>query len=113
MQFIRTNPLFASRIINILNENTAQLYGRFYALNCKQAHGRLADILLCLAKRIYKSYSYDLALGRNDLAELTGLSSESVIRILKEFKVDNLIEVKGKHVEILNPEALEKISLYG
>lgn len=113
MQLMRTNSHFAARVINILNESTAQLYGRFYALTCKQSHGRLADILLCLSKRIYKSLKFDLSLGRNDLADLTGLSSESVIRILKEFKDDNLIDFKGKSMEILNPKSLEKISQYG
>lgn len=112
-QLMRTNSKFAAKIINILNENTAQVYGRFYALTCKQSHGRVADILLCLSQRIYKAPQFDLALSRNDLADLTGLSPESVIRILKEFKDEKLIEVKGKSMEILKPESLTKISFYG
>jgi CRP/FNR family transcriptional regulator len=112
-QLIRKNPQFASKIINILNENTAQIYGRFYALTRKQSHGRVADILLCLAQRIYKADQFNLALSRNDLADLTGLSPESVIRIFKEFKEDKLIDVKGKRLEILNVEALNKISAFG
>lgn len=112
-QLIRKNPAFASKIINILNENTAQIYGRFYALTRKQSHGRVADILLCLSQRIYKSQQFNLLLSRNDLADLTGLSPESVIRIFKEFKEEKLIEVKGKSVEILNFESLQKISAFG
>lgn len=112
-QLIRKNSNFASKIINILNENTAQVYGRFYALTRKQAHGRVADILLCLSQRIYKADQFSLSLSRNDLADLTGLSPESVIRILKEFKEENLIEVKGKSIEILNFSSLKKISSVG
>ncbi|MCF8367556.1 MAG: Crp/Fnr family transcriptional regulator [Bacteroidales bacterium] len=112
-QIIRTNAQFASRIINILNENTAQVYGRFYALTRKQSHGRVADILLCLSQRIYKTNQFVLSLSRNDLADLTGLSPESVIRILKEFKDEKLIEVKGKSIELLNFKSLEHISNYG
>jgi len=112
-QLIHTNAHFASRIINILNENTAQLYSRFYALTCKQAHGRVADILLCLSKKIYKSEKFELTIGRGDLAELTGLSQESVIRILKEFRKEKLIELNGKSMELLNLELLNKISHYG
>lgn len=112
-QLIRTNPQFATKIINILNENTAQVYGRFYALTRKQSHGRVADILLCLSQRIYKSNQFILAISRNDLADLTGLSPESVIRILKEFKEENLIEVNGKSIEILKSKTLEQISNYG
>lgn len=112
-QLIRKNSQFASKIINILNENTAQVYGRFFALTRKQSHGRVADILLCLSQRIYKSSQFNLALSRNDLADLTGLSPESVIRIFKEFKEDKLIEVHGKSIEILNEDSLTKISAYG
>jgi len=112
-QIIRTNAKFASKIINILNENTAQVYGRFYCLTRKQSHGRVADILLCLSQRVYKTKKFGLALSRNDLADLTGLSPESVIRILKEFKDEKLIEVSGKNIEILSFKSLENISQYG
>lgn len=112
-QLIRKNSQFASKIINILNENTAQVYGRFYALTRKQSHGRVADILLCLSQRIYKETKFELAISRNDLADLTGLSPESVIRIFKEFKEEKLIEVNGKSVEILDTAALQRISSYG
>jgi CRP-like cAMP-binding protein len=57
-QLIRQNAKFASQIINLLNANTAQIYGRFYCLTNKQLHGRLADILLCLAQRIFYEMEY-------------------------------------------------------
>lgn len=112
-QLIRSNANFASKIINILNENTAQAYGRFYCLTRKQLHGRLADILLCLSDRIFKSESFNLPLSRNDLGELTSMSTESVIRIMKEFKDDNLIKVSGKVIEILDHKRMLKISEVG
>lgn len=110
---IRSNAEFASSIINILNENTAQIYGRFYCLTNKQAHGRVADILLCLSQRIFKKSEFQLAFTRGDLAELTGLSTESVIRLLKDFANEKIIEVKGKSFKILNFDRLKKISITG
>jgi CRP/FNR family transcriptional regulator len=112
-QLIRQNAPFAAKIIDILNENTAQAYGRFFCLTRKQLHGRMADILMCLSERIFKSLEYDLPLSRNDLAELTGMSTESVIRIMKEFKDDKLIKVSGKSINILDPERIRKISTVG
>jgi CRP/FNR family transcriptional regulator len=112
-QLINTNAGFASRIINVLNEGTAQNYGRFFSLMQKQLHGRMADILLCLSQRIFKSKSFNLPLSRSDLAELTGMSTESVIRIFKDFKENNLIRVSGKTIELLNTEKLEMISAKG
>jgi CRP/FNR family transcriptional regulator, polysaccharide utilization system transcription regulator len=110
---LRRNANFASRVIDILNENTSQGYGRFYCLVMKQLHGRLADILLCLSQRIFKNDKFDLPLSRTDLAELTGMSTESVIRILRDFKDNELILMTGKSMQILDFDRLQKISDFG
>ncbi len=112
-QILAQNARFASKIINILNENTVLTYGRFFCLTHKQMHGRLADILLCLSQRIFKSQNFFLPLNRSDLAELTGMSAESVSRIIKDFKEDKLIEIEGKDFRILDYERLARISETG
>ena len=112
-QLLRTNANFASKVIDILNENTYQTYGRFYCLVRKQLHGRMADILLCLSQRIFQDTTFHLPLTRNDLAELTGMSTESVIRVIKEFKDDKLIDVNGKTISLLKVDKMEKISEFG
>lgn len=112
-QLVRNNAKFATQIINLLNTNTAQIYGRFYCISRKQSHGRVADILLCLAENVFKTGEFKLNISRNDLADLTGLSSESVIRIFKEFKNDKLIDVDGKMIKVLDFDKLKEISLYG
>jgi CRP/FNR family transcriptional regulator len=112
-QLIRSNAKFAAQIINLLNKNTAQIYGRFYCISKKQSHGRVADIILCLAENVFHAQSFNLNISRNDLADLTGLSAESVIRIFKEFKEDNLIDVSGKQIKVLEFDKLKEISTYG
>ncbi|MDO9255118.1 MAG: Crp/Fnr family transcriptional regulator [Bacteroidales bacterium] len=112
-QLLKQNPLFAYRIINILNESTSQSYGRFFSLTHKQLHGRLADILLCLSRKIFKSESFDLPLTRSDLSDLTSMSTESVIRIMKDFKDDGIIDINNKSITLLDLPRLESISAKG
>lgn len=112
-QLIRRNAKFATQIINLLNSNTAQIYGRFYCISRKQSHGRVADIILCLAENVFKQHSFKLNISRTDLADLTGLSPESVIRIFKEFKEEKLIDVNGKQITVKEYEKLKEISVYG
>ncbi|WP_297087205.1 Crp/Fnr family transcriptional regulator [uncultured Draconibacterium sp.] len=112
-KMILQNPKFAFQVINVLNENTVQTYGRFYCFTNKQMHGRMADILLCLSQRIFKTDAFNLPLSRSDLAELTGMSTESVIRVMKDFKDDGLIRFEGKDVELLDVEKLVTISQLG
>jgi len=112
-QLLNQNAVFSYRIINILNESTAQIYGRFFSITQKQLHGRLADILLCLSNRIFKSNTFELPLSRADLGDLTGMSTESVIRMMKEFKDDGLIGMHCKSIELLDIARLELISAFG
>lgn len=112
-QVLKQNPTFSYRIINTLNESAAQIFGRFYSLTQKQLHGRLADILLCISTRIFKSKSFELPLSRADLGDLTGMSTESVIRMMKEFKEDGLIDMHCKSIELLDIPRLERISEFG
>jgi CRP-like cAMP-binding protein len=112
-QLLKQNSEFSYRIINLLNESTAQIYGRFFSLTQKQLHGRLADILLCMSNKIFKSKSFELPLSRADLGDLTGMSTESVIRMMKEFKDDGLIDMQCKSIELLDFARLERISEFG
>jgi CRP-like cAMP-binding protein len=108
-QFILENGKFAAEIINILSENTNQINSRFFCMTQRQSYGKLADLLLCLAGRIFKTSIFELHLTRKELAELAGMSTESVIRILKKFQEEKLINITGKTFEISDPEGLQRI----
>jgi CRP/FNR family transcriptional regulator len=112
-ELLTSNAEFAREVIDIFAANSVQIYGRFFCLTNKQAYGRLADMILCLADRVFKVNGFDLPLTRKDLAELSGLSSETVIRILKRFSNENLIKVTNRHFEILDYNALKRISETG
>lgn len=112
-KLINQNPKFATSIINIFCENSIQIFNRFFAFSSKQLYGRLADTLLCLSERIFKTDSFTLNISRKELAELTGMSTESVIRMLKKFKEDGIIKMDKKTICILNYDLLRKISVYG
>lgn len=110
---LKQNVEFASEIYRVINANIVLTYDRLFSLTQKQLHGRFADILLCLSSKIFKSTKFELPLSRKDLAALTGMAPESVIRIIKDFKNDKLIATNGKGIEILNMEMLKKISAVG
>ena len=112
-QLMHQNTSFSKEVIDILSSNSVQIYGRFFCLTHKQAFGRLADILICLSDRIFKNTEFSLPLTRKELGELAGMSPETVIRMLKEFSDDKVIELEGKTVRVLNYERLKQISETG
>lgn len=112
-QLLTKNTAFAMEIIEILSSNSLQIYGRFFCLTQKQAYGRLADIILCLSERVFKTSEFDLPLSRKDLAELSGMSQETVIRMLNKFINEGLIKMKAKKFQVIDFERLNEISRTG
>ncbi len=51
-----------------------------------------------------------ISLTREELANIVGTATESVIRLLSEFKADRLVELEGRKIRIINKKGLEKIS---
>jgi CRP/FNR family transcriptional regulator len=112
-RIINQNAQFASDIIGILNSNMIQTYGRFFSITQRQSYGRLADILLCLSERIFRKQEFILELSRKELAELCGMTTENVIRMLKKLRDEDLIQIDGKKFSIKNVEQLRKIRELG
>lgn len=107
---IRENKDFAEAFMNLLSKNGIFNYSRFISLTHKNMHGRIADGLIYLHENVFNERNHDISISRQDLAELTAMSNDSVIRTLKELVKDNVIEVKQKSVRITNMQKLIKIS---
>jgi CRP-like cAMP-binding protein len=77
----------------------------------KTVRERLAEVLILLMD----TFSLDeekylkVSLTREEIANIVGTATESVIRLLSEFKSDKYIEINGRRIKILNPDALKKL----
>lgn len=107
---IATNAFVGQAVIENINIRSMHLYERIITLTQKQAPGRVADILLCLAERIFENNHFSLPCARKEFAEMATLSVESLSRILKDLKDEGIADIEGKDVSILNKEKLEMIS---
>jgi CRP/FNR family transcriptional regulator, polysaccharide utilization system transcription regulator len=110
---IRNNPDFAEDFLKKASLQSIDNYELFISLTQKQMPGRIADVLLYLKDKIYESNPFTTTLSRQDLADMSGMSKESSIRILREFKDEGIIQVNGNQFEILNVDQLVKISQTG
>jgi CRP/FNR family transcriptional regulator len=112
-QMIQNNGDFAVSLVKELNHCALYSYDRVIGVNYKQINGRFADTLLYLSQKIYCKNEFTLTISRKDLAEYTGVSVMSIIRVIKEFKKDGIINIQGNHLEIIKPEMLIQISKTG
>lgn len=78
----------------------------------KNVRERLAEILLLLNDSfgINKEGELNIFLTREELAGLVGTATESVIRLLSEFKKDKLIDLNKRKIKLLNIQKLKRLS---
>ena len=112
-QLLRMNTDFSYEIIIDLCKNELEHFHRCVNLVQSQIFGRLAANLLYFADVIYLSDEFDLPLSRNELADLICTSRETVSRSLNELAEENVIELQGKHLRIINKDMLRKIKEKG
>lgn len=107
------NPNFALEIIKWHCKNDDHLFKKLISIGNKQMHGRLADVLIYLNQEEFQTLDIYEYISRKDLAGLAGISVESSIRILSEFKTDKIVRCIGKKIKILKMELLQRISKTG
>ena len=112
-QLVRKNPDFAEEFIKRFSQQAIINFDQFISLTQKQMHGRIADALIYLCEKIYCRNPFELTISRQDLADLSGMSKESAIRILKEFKEEGILVSEGNCIHILNLGQLQHISETG
>ncbi len=105
-QMIRRNPDFAEEFITRVSHQAIINFSQLICLTQKHMHGRIADTIYYLYEKIYQTNPFEMSVSRQDLADLSGMSKESAIRILKEFKDEGIISVEGNTMEILNLKQL-------
>jgi CRP/FNR family transcriptional regulator, polysaccharide utilization system transcription regulator len=112
-KLIRENHDLAEEFMQRMSSQMIDNFDHTVGLTQKQMPGRIADVLLYFSEKIYESNAFEMILSRQELADFSGMSTESAIRILKEFKDEEIIELKKNSLVILKPERLKKIQETG
>lgn len=112
-KLVRSNADFAEDFIKRISQQTLFNFEQVISLTQKQMHGRIADALFYLSDKIYAANPFTMTISRQDLADISGMSKESAIRILKEFKEEGILSVDGNIFEILSVKQLKQISETG
>ena len=119
MNFDRLEDL--SREINALQRHVHKIMSReivrengvMLLLGSMRADERLAAFLLNLVQRLHaRGFSQSelvLRMTREEIGSYLGLKLETVSRTFSKFVEEGIVEVKQRHVRILNPDALKLI----
>jgi CRP/FNR family transcriptional regulator, polysaccharide utilization system transcription regulator len=112
-EIISRNEKFFEEFMKEISRSTLAVYNRLIFFTQKQSPGRMADTLLYLADDIFEGLSFPMVLTRQDLAELSAMSKDSAVKVLRQFQEEELIRITSSTMEILSRDALLRISKTG
>lgn len=111
ISFVKSNPVFAHELLKLACHELGEANTFITDIAQKTVRERLAEILLYLVRDfgLDENNYLRISLTREEISNIIGTATESVIRLLSEFKNDGLVELQGRRIRILNTRALENI----
>jgi CRP-like cAMP-binding protein len=107
---VLSNREVAASFMSMLAKNVSDKEQDLVQMAYDTVRKRVASALV----RLYDKFNtnnekhFAMTISRDELASIVGTATESVIRILSEFKADGWIHVRGSLVEIIDIEPLRK-----
>jgi CRP-like cAMP-binding protein len=111
-QLVRENPAFSMQLMQLTCRELGEANNFITDIAQKTVRERLAEILLILMETfgLDTKKVLQVSLTREELANMVGTATESVIRLLSEFKNDGIIDLHGRKISLLDIPALKKVS---
>lgn len=118
LKVLQEDNNFHRRLTKALCNDIGVMEGKLTDATQKTIRERLAFTLLKLGDTYGvdggEGEKIDIVLTREEIAGLVGTATETVIRLLSEFKKDELIEFDGKKIIVLDKKGLARLSdFYG
>lgn len=109
LKILKSDSSLSIELMRMLSTELGKVETKLTHLAQKPVRERLAETLLFI-KETYgledDEQTINAALTREEIANIVGTATESAIRLLSEFKKDNIIELEGKKIKIINMEKL-------
>ena len=113
---VKQNNQLAYFIIERLSHGLDVADQRTVNLTQKHIRGRLAESLLLLRDSYgveEDGFTLSIYLSREDLANLSNMTTSNAIRTLSQFASEHLIAIDGRKIKLIDEEKLKKISRIG
>ena len=115
-ELVKENIKLACFFIRNLSTSLGIADRRTVNLTQKHIRGRLAESLLFLRESYgleEDNSTLSIYLSREDLANLSNMTTSNAIRTLSQFASEKLIAIDGRKIKIIDEEKLKKISKIG
>ena len=116
LETLDQSKILSKRLLKTLSHEFAVLANSLSMFAQKSVRERLALQLIVLREKYKVNFQagmpVSINMSRGDLASLVGTARENVVRVLSEFKEDNILETKGRKIIVHDVEKLIMIADY-
>lgn len=111
-ELMRTNQTVAKQFIHLLASHVSEQESQLLKLAYNSLRKRVAEALMTLVRK-YKTgvqAQFSIHMSREELANMVGTATESLIRTLSDFKHEKLIQIKSGNIIIADGKRLQQIA---
>lgn len=109
-EILANNGKLTLDLVEVLSKHLTGVKDQLMEMAYGTVRKKTANTILLFAERMRKHPLKSIRIARSDLANVAGMAPESLIRTLSGFKKEGLIEIEGRNIEILDSDALKKVS---
>ena len=112
LNLVKTNGNFAVELMKLSCKELGEANSYITDIAQKTVKERLAEILIHLEDEFGEDSQgvLNISLTREELSNIVGTATESIIRLLSEFKSQAYIEINGRKIKILDKPGLKYIA---
>ena len=112
LNLVRNNGNFAVELMKLTCKELGEANSYITDIAQKTVKERLAEILIHLDEEFGEDEQgiLGISLTREELSNIVGTATESIIRLLSEFKSQDYIGIKGRKIKILDKPGLKYIA---
>ena len=110
-KLLRFNKEVAQQFIRLLAQSVTDREEQLVGIAYNSLRKRVAGALVLLQKKYTKDEEgkFSMYISREDLAQIAGTATESIIRTLSDFKSEKLIDIKEGAIIILDEKRLASL----
>ena len=106
---LKNSKEVAQKFISLLAQNIAEKEENLLNIAYNSLRKKVADALMALKNKYHDGVNqqpFQIDISRENLANIAGTATESLIRTLSDFKSEKLIEIKDGYITIINEKKL-------
>lgn len=107
---LEQNRSLSLELMNILTDNLSDIKNQLLQMAYSSVRKKTAQTILQFVDVMNQKPGEPIKITRSDLASVAGIATESLIRTLSNFKKEDLIEIEGRTIKVLDAEGLALVN---